>query len=172
MTEIKFLRPICPQGHDKRIVGTYGYSCKACAQAIEKRRRERKHRPAMQSPFCINGHDKRIVGTTSSNNGCRECARVLQRRYARQKRAQKYDAPVILFGAGKGHMSGLRRTREMFGLSRPDLERLSGVSRNTITDLERGRSRGWPTTRKKLIDALAPLLTARRKRLERAGIAQ
>ena len=126
----------------------------------------------MRSPFCRRGHDKRAVGTAGHGNACRECARASWRRYRHRERAERHGAPLGFFGDfGRRGPLRLRPVRESLGLSRRALERLSGVSRFTIADIERGRSRGWPTTRKKLVDALAPLLAERARRLEKAGMA-
>lgn len=138
----------------------------ACASALQKRRRERGCRPEMRSEWCANGHHKPTVGVMSKTNGCRACAREVQRASKRLKRSKLYGAPVELFGEREHGLDTLRVARESLGLTRPALEQLSGVSRNTITDIERGKSKGYPTTRKKLVDALAPLLAEKQRRLK------
>jgi transcriptional regulator with XRE-family HTH domain len=50
--------------------------------------------------------------------------------------------------------SRLRALRDKASLSQEELAELSGVSRTTITDLERGKRRPHPKTRRKLAEAL------------------
>ncbi len=50
--------------------------------------------------------------------------------------------------------SPLRELRETKGLSQEDLARASGVDRGTIIDLELGRRKPRPNTRRKLAKAL------------------
>ena len=50
--------------------------------------------------------------------------------------------------------SPLRELREVKGLSQADLAALSGVDRGTIIDLELGRRKPRPSTRRKLAKAL------------------
>ncbi len=48
----------------------------------------------------------------------------------------------------------LKEIRESKGLSQEDLARLAGVARSSITDLEVGRRKPRPSTRRKLARAL------------------
>ena len=50
--------------------------------------------------------------------------------------------------------SHLREIRESKGLSQDDLVKLSGVAKGTIVDLELGRRKPRPSTRRKLAQAL------------------
>lgn len=54
-------------------------------------------------------------------------------------------------------MTTLRELRESNALSQRDLARLAGMSVNTILDLEKGRRRPRPSTRRKLAKALKVL---------------
>jgi transcriptional regulator with XRE-family HTH domain len=55
--------------------------------------------------------------------------------------------------------NNLRRERERLGLSRTELEQLSGVSRHMIRQMEEGQRYGGPGTRLALAQALgAPFL--------------
>ena len=152
----------CVNGHDRVFVGMYGGSCAACCADIQRRRKERGVVPRVASEWCVNGHHKPTTGFVSGSNGCRECSKASQRNYQRRKRSERYDAPVALFGARDEGLK-LKPLRESLGLTRADLEALSGVSRFTIVDLERGRSKGYPTTRKKLTDAIARCIAEKRK---------
>ena len=51
-------------------------------------------------------------------------------------------------------MATLRQLREMNALAQRDLARLAGISVNTVLDLEKGRRRPRPSTRRKLAKAL------------------
>jgi transcriptional regulator with XRE-family HTH domain len=51
-------------------------------------------------------------------------------------------------------LRGLRRVREARGLSQADLAARSGVSRWTISHLERGRGEPHPQTTERLAEAL------------------
>lgn len=149
----------CKNGHDRMLVGMWGKGCAECHRQVMRLRKERGHAPKLTCEYCRNGHHKPTVGMTK-NNGCKECARVNGREYRRRERAAKYDVPMELLGADKRQPFGkkLRGLRESLGMTRSDLERASGVSRFTIIDIERERSRGWPTTKKKLLDAFSRLI--------------
>ncbi len=51
-------------------------------------------------------------------------------------------------------MATLRELRERNALSQRDLARLAGVAANTVLDVEKGRRRPRPSTRRKLAKAL------------------
>ncbi len=51
-------------------------------------------------------------------------------------------------------MATLRELRERNALAQRDLARLAGISVNTVLDLEKGRRRPRPSTRRKLAKAL------------------
>ncbi len=53
-----------------------------------------------------------------------------------------------------GVMATLRQLRERNALAQRDLARLAGMSVNTVLDLEKGRRRPRPSTRRKLAKAL------------------
>jgi transcriptional regulator with XRE-family HTH domain len=52
-------------------------------------------------------------------------------------------------------LPGLREQRELHGLSQSELARVAGVSRDSISNYETGQREAWPSTAKKLADALA-----------------
>jgi transcriptional regulator with XRE-family HTH domain len=156
---IDFRKPYCPKGHFKPEVGVYGYSCAACHNELAQRNRANGKRYNLRSEWCTNGHHKPTVGLTH-NNGCAECRRTTSREQKRKERARKYGAPVELFGAGRDYLE-LRKLRESLGLTIDDLSRISGVPFSTVKQLEDRRSKGWPTTRKKLLEALSPRIKNR-----------
>ena len=51
-------------------------------------------------------------------------------------------------------LPGLREQRELHGLSQSELARTAGVSRDSISNYETGQREAWPSTAKKLADAL------------------
>jgi transcriptional regulator with XRE-family HTH domain len=51
-------------------------------------------------------------------------------------------------------LPGLREQRELHGLSQSELARAAGVSRDSISNYETGQREAWPSTAKKLADAL------------------
>jgi transcriptional regulator with XRE-family HTH domain len=51
-------------------------------------------------------------------------------------------------------LPGLREQRELHGLSQSVLARAAGVSRDSISNYETGQREAWPSTAKKLADAL------------------
>ncbi len=55
-------------------------------------------------------------------------------------------------------------------LSRKQLSSLSGVPYTTLWRIEAGQHKGWPATRKKIVDALASVMAERRRRKEKAGL--
>lgn len=154
-----FRNPICPHGHDKRITGVYGRSCAPCHNEIAQRSRENGHKPEMRSEWCVNGHHKPTVGI-GHNNYCLECKRTQTRERKRRKWAERHGVPVELFGADRDRLE-LRKLRESLGLTRSDLARISGIGESALRQIEQGRSKGWPTTRKKLLEALSPLIASR-----------
>jgi transcriptional regulator with XRE-family HTH domain len=67
-------------------------------------------------------------------------------------RGNRLAPAVIEFGEEMAQP--LREIRESKGLSQDDLARLSGVAKSTIVDLELGRRKPRPSTRRKLAQAL------------------
>ncbi len=62
----------------------------------------------------------------------------------------------------------VREVREALGLTRKELSRLSGVHYKTLSGIEGGRQRGWPQTRKKIVDAVARVMAERSRRAQNA----
>ncbi|MDP9475452.1 MAG: helix-turn-helix transcriptional regulator [Actinomycetota bacterium] len=164
-----FRTPICPKGHDKRVVGVCGTSCVRCAVEYQREKRSEGHRPKLTKVYCVNGHNKLEVGVRPSTNACAECCRQAVRRGEHSKRAALYGVPLAMVGRDADALK-VREVREALGLTREQLSRLSGVHYKTLSGIEDGRQRGWPQTRKKIVDALASVIAERRRRRERAGI--
>jgi DNA-binding transcriptional regulator YiaG len=148
---LRFNKPICPNGHDKRIVGvTSSKECREC-----KRRRPRiPYR--FVNPYCKHGHDKRIVGVKRTGS-CAECHRAIDRN-RNQKKARRN--PKSLHHARA--VTNLRQVRKELGLSVAALSRLSGISRKTLDQWERGEQKAWPENQAKLLQAIAPILRERK----------
>jgi transcriptional regulator with XRE-family HTH domain len=52
-------------------------------------------------------------------------------------------------------LPGLKEVRELHGWSQRDLAEAAGVSRDSISNYETGQREAWPTTAKRLADALS-----------------
>jgi ribosome-binding protein aMBF1 (putative translation factor) len=140
--------------------------------------------PFPSSDWCARGHHKPTLGTIGKNRGCRVCHREARARWGREnqerirrrkieRRAKRWGVPVQFVGAEAVYMSGekLRATREALGLSREKLARLAGVSYGCIAHIELYGRRPMPRTQKRILDALAPLLAQRRRKLRELGAA-
>lgn len=163
-----FRKPICPRGHDKRIVGVDTGRCLKCRSEDVKARNRRGHTREIKSFMCPKGHDKRIVGVRKTNGICVACDRERNKRFGRKKRAEVWGVPVEMVGCDADALK-VREVRLALGFSVRGFARLVGVSKTTVQNIEAGRYKGRPTTRKKIVDALAEILANRRKRAKRIG---
>lgn len=160
-----FRKPICPRGHQKSVVGVdaKGYCLRCAADHI----RDRRSKGDFSKPtkrYCERGHDKFVLGMRF-NNYCAECDRVRMNTVKRRERAEAFGVPLYLVGKGADVLR-VREIRESLGLSRPALSRLSGVNYQTLASIERGRWRGRPLTRKKIVDAIASVMADQDRRLK------
>lgn len=167
-----YRRRFCKRGHDRFEVGTVSGMCSVCYREAQRRSYYRNkasgepHVPTKR--FCPRGHDKLEVGL--KGRGCAACVTDNARLRAREKKAEKYETPVELFGRRDAPLESLQGLREMFGLSRARLAFLAGIHAATVRKLETGESRGYPTTRAAIMNALAPCLADLRDRRDKAGL--
>ncbi len=165
-----FRKPICPKGHDKRVVGVIrNYCCAGCDAEYQRNRRRSRRQQEMRKRFCPKGHDKLEVGVMRPTNACAECHRHRQKMLWRKTSVERFGVPMTMVG----HDADFPRVAEVrvgLGLSRKQLSSLSGVPYTTLWRIEAGRHKGWPATRKKIVDALASVIAERRRRREKAGI--
>ncbi len=157
-----FNRPVCPRGHDKRVVGAdAGRHCLEC-----KRERQRSNGGRFVVPVCVLGHDKRVLGARP-NGGCAECHRIRNRlwdeRRRREARKANPDHP-----AHARHVPNLAAVRNNLGLSQAELALASGVSKDTIQKIEQGRQRARPVVLRKLLATVSRLM--RERRYEEMGL--
>lgn len=94
---------------------------------------------------------------------CAACRREDAKHRQRLRRAERYGVPLQLFGAWNDPIPNLRATRHQVGLTAAELGRLAGLHKETVLRIERQESRGWPTTRQRIIEALLPYLTRQRE---------
>lgn len=107
--------------------------------------------------MCRHGHDKNVVGTANSGM-CKVCYNRCKTKY-RHKNGYKREG----YRGDPKAIPNLKIIRLNLGLSQKQLSRLSGVSKTTISHVEKGTRNAGYTTRRKLLEVLAPMLAKRRE---------
>ncbi len=156
----RFVKPFCPKGHDKRVVGVSG--CGHCREC--RRSRPQRNDFHFVAAECVNGHDKRVVGVRS-NGACAECHRI---------RNGNWWARTGGPAANPDHLDNGRRVpnlaavRKDLGLTQKELALLSGVSLAVLQKVELGRNRARPPVLRALLGTVARLM--RERRYEEMGL--
>ncbi len=151
----------CPQGHDRRVVGTLADgACRECSRAVRRRYRARVRvgQPvAFKKPVCPKGHDKRVVGTTSGM--CALCYAAINRERRRRWRQRTGRTPVVV--------SNLRTVRLALGVGFKEFARFAGISESHLANLETGKRRASRKMQRRLVAAVARLRLKHPERWER-----
>lgn len=159
----RFREPVCPRGHDKRIVGVRKNNfCLECHRASNRRYwREVRPRHYFVKPFCSRGHDKRVIGVDLQGK-CLICLQIWRERYS-NKLAR--GNPRSLRRAQR--IPNLKALRNELGITVQELSEASGVSHSAIYRLQ-NEVRARPKTLAAILKVIAPLL--RERKYEEAGL--
>lgn len=148
---MNFRKPICPHGHDKRIVGVSANNwCRACKRISDPRYVKKRASHVFIEPICINGHDKRIVGSRV-NGGCAECHRIRNRKW---RKAHAKPKPLAI--------PNLRLVRKDLGLSAQQIVDETGISLSALYKIETGTNRATPENARRILSVIAPRLSERK----------
>lgn len=151
-------RPICKNGHDKRIVGVSRRQCRQCrkeGRKDERRRASTKPRKPYYfvEVFCKRGHDKRVVGV-DYNGSCAECRRL---RVREQRRIEQENNPHSRRRAVP--VPNLRRMRRELGISMPELAKATRYHFSYLYRLEAQETRASPEALARILSVIAPRLS-------------
>lgn len=151
----------CPEGHDRRAVGTLtDGTCRECFRATRRRYRARVSAGQLvtfRNPICPRGHDKRVVGTQSGM--CALCYAALDRERKRRWREYTRRTPAAV--------PNLRAVRQAFGVGFKEFARFAGISESHLANLETGKRRASRKMQRRLVAAVVRLRTERPERWER-----